>query len=292
MSMFGDRNWKTSAAALAALTLSVCGGDKKSATPTQPIVVPTIAPTSLPPTPGPPLSASCARLSPGATKYTCSTATPYFLDEVNEAIDTLKLQQPRIFNGDQVLDTGAYVVGLIRLLDKKNLCADWDGEELAVARTNNLNDQYDVLTARGLVRRYFVGTCWPSVIPVHRHKAPPAPAGCALPPSVEISCGHPASRFVDQVLAAIDQIQKDKPELFDFSERSPQGWPLVKDMAGYQNGVIDMLAAQGFCGRFDGEEVALKRTNDFTEHFDINYQDKYVREGTGIYRGACYPAAF
>jgi len=94
------------------------------------------------------------------------------------------------------------------------------------------------------------------------------------------------------VLAAIDQIQKDKPELFDLTSRSPQGWPLVKDMAAYQHGVIDILAGQGFCGRFDGEEIALKRTNDFTEHFDVNYQDKYIRKGSGIYRGACYPAAF
>jgi hypothetical protein len=295
MSMFGDRSWKTAVTALLALPLSVCGGDKKAGTPTQPpITVPTTTPTTVAPTPDAPLSASCTRLSAGATKYTCSTAEPYFMDEVNEAIDTLRVEQPRIFNGDQVLDVGAYVVGLIRILDKKNLCADWDGEELGVARTNNLNDQYDVLTARGEVRRYFVGTCWPSTIPVRRRTAPPPPAGCALPPSVEVSCGDPASRFVEKVLAAITQVEKEKPELFDFADRSPQGWPRVKDMAAYQGAVIDVLTDQGFCGRLDGrgEEIELKRTNEFTEHFDINYQDKYVREGSGIYRGACYPAAF
>ena len=94
------------------------------------------------------------------------------------------------------------------------------------------------------------------------------------------------------MLAAIDQVQKDKPELFDFTDRSPQGWPRVKDMAAYYAAIIEIFAAQGFCGRFDGEEIALKRTNEFTEHFDVNYQDKYVRKGSGIYRGACYPAAF
>ena len=36
----------------------------------------------------------------------------------------------------------------------------------------------------------------------------------------------------------------------------------------------------------------MKRTNDFSEHYDINYKDEYVRRGNGSYRGACYPAAF
>ncbi len=293
MLKIGNREWKTAAAIVGLLTLSVCGGDKKTGTPTQPVEPPTTTtPTTLTPAVAPPLSASCAQLQPGATKYTCSTAEPYFMNEVNDAIDTLKAQQPRIFNGDDVLDVGAYVVGLIKILDAKHLCADWDGEELGVARSNNLNDQYDVLTAKNQVRRYFVGTCWPSVIPVRHRTPPPAPAGCALPSSAEITCGKPASRFLDKVLAAIDQIQKEKPELFDNSQRSPQGWPLVKDMMAYQNGVIAILVADGFCARYDGEEIAVKRTNEFTEHFDVNYQDKYVRLGNGIYRGACYPAAF
>jgi hypothetical protein len=292
MRTIGNRDWKTAVAALAALTLSVCGGDKKPSTPTQPIVEPTTTPTPVVPTPEPPVSASCAKLPAGATKYTCRTDAPNFLGEVNDAIDTLEVQQPRIFDGDQVLNVGAYVVGLIKILDAKSICADWDGEELGVARSSNLNDQYDVLTAKSQVRRYFVGTCWPSVIPVNRRGGAPSPAGCALPPSVEISCGDPASRFLDKMLAAIEQVQKDKPELFDFSDRSQQGWPRVKDMAAYNRAIIEIFTAQGFCGRFDGEEIAVKRTNEFTEHFDVNYADKYVRKGSGIYRGACYPAAF
>jgi hypothetical protein len=287
-----DLSWKTAVVAMAALTLSVCGGDKKSSTPTQPTIEPTIMPTPVAPTPEPPISASCSRLPAGATKYTCRTDAPNFLGEVNDAIDTLKAQQPRIFDGDNVRDTGAYVVGLIRILDAKNICADWDGEELGVARNSNLNDQYDLLTAKGQVRRNFVGTCWPSVIPVNRRKGPPPPAGCQLPSSVEISCGDPESRFLDKILAAIEQVQKEKPELFDFSDRSQQGWPRVKDLQAYYRAIIEILAGQGFCGKFDGEEIAVKRTNDYTEHFDVNYADQYVRKGPGIYRGACYPAAF
>jgi hypothetical protein len=45
-------------------------------------------------------------------------------------------------------------------------------------------------------------------------------------------------------------------------------------------------------GLFDGEEIEVKRTNEFSEHYDVNYADEYIRTGPGIYRGACYPAAF
>ena len=56
--------------------------------------------------------------------------------------------------------------------------------------------------------------------------------------------------------------------------------------------MIDVLAGKGYCGKFDGEEIQIKHSNDFTEHYDINYADKYIRRGFGIFRGSCYPAAF
>jgi hypothetical protein len=37
----------------------------------------------------------------------------------------------------------------------------------------------------------------------------------------------------------------------------------------------------------------MKRgSNEFSEHYDVNYQDKYVRRGDGSFRGSCHPAAF
>jgi len=291
MRKIDSRSWKTVAAALAALTLSVCGGDSKPSAPTQPIAPPTTSPASVP-TPQPPVSASCAKLPAGATKYSCRDDSAHFEGEVNDAIDTLMREQPRIFNGDVVLDVGAYVVGVMRILDRKGICGDWDGEELGVARNSKLNDQFDILTARSQVRRYFVGTCYPAVVPVRRHREVPPPAGCSLPSSVEISCGEPPSRFVDKMLATIDRVIAEKPELFDFSELSPQGWPRVKDMQAYYGAIVAIFVSDGFCARSDGEEMVVKRTNEFTEHFAVKYQDKYVRKGRGIYRGACYPAAF
>ena len=56
--------------------------------------------------------------------------------------------------------------------------------------------------------------------------------------------------------------------------------------------MIAALAGRGYCAVFDGEEIRVKRTNEFSEHFDINYADQYVRRGPGSYRSSCYPAAF
>ena len=86
---------------------------------------------------------------------------------------------------------------------------------------------------------------------------------------------------------------KQKPELFDFGQTaSGTDWPVVKDMPAYHLAVVNALAPKGYCGRFDGEEIQLKRSNELSEHYDVNYADRYVRRGPGIYRTSCYPAAF
>ena len=291
-----DRTWRLAAVVTAALVLAVCGGGGDSGSPAVPSV-PVVTPTATPiaaPTPEPPVSASCARLPAGATKYSCRTEAPTFQDDLEDAIDTVKGEHPEAFDGDQVKNVGLYVVELIKAFDRKGICADWDGEELGVATSRDYNDQYDVLTAKSQVRRYFVGTCYPSVVPVNRAPAGATPAGCSLPPSREISCGDPeAGAFFDDVSSTIDELLTTKPEMFDFGDTNPgTGWPRVRDMTAYHQAVADILARKGYCGIFDGEEIQVKRTNEFSEHYDVNYADKYIRTGSGIFRGSCYPAAF
>ena len=290
-----DRRWRLAPVVMAALVLTVCGGGDSGspAVPSVPVTTPTATPIAAP-TPDPPVSASCARLPAGATKYTCRTEAPTFQDELEEAIDTVKREHPEAFDDDNVKNVGLYIVELIKVFDRKGICADWDGEELGVATSRDYNDQYDVLTARSQVRRYFVGTCYPSVIPVSRTPSGASPAGCSLPPSREISCGDlDAGAFFDDVSGAVDELLKTKPEMFDFTDTNPgTGWPRVRDMAMYHQAVIDVLARKAYCGIFDGEEIQVKRTNEFSEHYDVNYADKYIRTGSGIYRGSCYPAAF
>jgi hypothetical protein len=283
--------WAPVAAAVA-LTLCACGGGAKETAsgPSLPVVA---TPTPSTPTAEPPLAASCRGLSPGSTSYRCLSTGASFQRELEESISLLKAQRPDIFDDEQVRNVGAYVVGIIRNLDRQGICATYDGEELAVRTQGDFNDQYDILTSGDLVRRYYVNTCVPAVFPLPRSEPLPSPAGCSLAPSYEVACGTPPTQYLDDVMDAIDEVLRTKPEIFDLNDRSlSQGWPAVKDWPAYYQGVIDVLSKKGYCGRFDGEEVAVKRTNEFSESFDINYQDRYVRLGPGIYRSACYPAQF
>lgn len=294
MYLFAADPWKPAAVVVATLTLTVCGGGggKDGRAPTQPVVVATPTPVAGP-TPDPPLSATCARLPLGTDKYTCRDETPSFLTEVSDAIDTLKLQHPEYFDGETVRNIGGYYVGIIKLLDQQNICAGFDGEELAVKNSPEFNDQYKLLTSWGQIRKFYVGTCYPAVFPLSRGNPAPSPPGCSLPPSSEITCGTTDTQFRGDVEDAIDAVIAQRPELFDPNSHAPgRDWPKVNDLLAYQLAVIDVLTKKGYCGKFDGEEIQLKRTNEYSEHFDVNYSDQYVRRGPGIYRGTCYPAAF
>ena len=291
MRLYRTRFRWIAALALAALPLGTCGGGGKGGAPTAP-VVPTTPPVPGP-TPQPPLSASCERLPLGAANAPCRGESASFLGEVIDAIDTLKGERPEYFRGDTVVNRGGYYAGLIRVLDRSGLCAAYDGEELAVKNTNDFSDQYKVLTSWDEIRRTYMVTCTPAVFPLSRANPAPSPAGCALPPSSEVACGRPDPHFLGDVEAALDQVMKQKPELFDFGQTaSGTDWPVVKDMPAYHLALVDTLTTKGYCGKFDGEEIQLKRSNELSEHYDVNLADRYVRRGPGSFRSSCYPAAF
>jgi hypothetical protein len=196
-----------------------------------------------------------------------------------------------------VLSVGAYYVGLIKILDRQGLCAE-GGEELAVARSSSYNEQYDVLTARSEVRfgpSSYRTTCSPSGVPLAAAPLPPPPAGCSLPSSREVACGRePEGKYYLDVEAAIKQVQQEKPELFDFSQRAPgTDNPKVLNLEAYHQAVADVLTKKGYCALAGTEEIGLKKgSNAFSEQYDINVADQYVRTGPSIYRVSCYPAAF
>ncbi len=283
--------------ALGALALGHCGGGS-GAGPTTPTAPPVTTPTPTPRPSDPPLSLSCAKLPPGNLKAPCNVETPEYLQTVERAIRTLQGEQPAIFNGDQVLSVGGFYVGVIQILDRQGLCAATEGEELGVTDRASSNEQYDILSAQNRARfgpETYRTTCTPSAVPIPQGALSPAPAGCPLPPSREIACGRdPEGRYLRHVEEAVAQIQKDKPELFDFNDRA-QGtdWPAVKNVDAYFSGVVALLVQKGYCARHDGEEVQLKQgSNTFSEQYDIDFQHKYIRTGNGIYRASCYPAAF
>jgi len=298
MSLSSSRGVGLAVVVMASLGVGFCGGGGSAGdAPSQPTVPTT--PTPLPTTtPEPPLSASCAKLAAGNPDADCRSESADFQAQVDDAIRTLQGEQPWIFEGDVVRSVGAYYVGLIKILDRQGLCADTEGEELGVARTSGYNEQYDVLASNGQVRfgpRSYRVTCSPSTVPRATTPLPPSAAGCSLASSRAVACGRePEGKYYSDVQAAITQVLKEKPELFDFSQWAPgTDSPLVKNMDGYHEAVISVLKGKGYCAITEGEEIGLKNgSNGFSEQYDITVGDKYVRQGPGTYRVTCYPAAF
>jgi hypothetical protein len=292
------RAWASFAVVIASVSFGRCGGGG-SANPAQPPVTVPATPTPAPtPVADPPLSASCAKLPPGNPNAACRIEPSDYLQIVERSIRTLQAEQSAIFDGDQVLSTGQYYVGLIKILDRQGICAVFDGEELAVTDRPTSNEQFHVLTSAGRARfgpQSYRTTCSPSVIPVVPGALPPSPTGCTLPSSREVACGRDdSSRYINDVTAAIEQVLKEQPDLFNYGDTAAgTGWPAVKNLAAYHGAVVQILTKKGYCAIDDGEEIAVKQgSNSMSEQFDINFQDKYIRLGQGIYRASCFPAAF
>jgi hypothetical protein len=51
--------------------------------------------------------------------------------------------------------------------------------------------------------------------------------------------------------------------------------------------VVALLRIHGFCADFDGEEIAVKSTNDYSEQFDVETASGY---SIRLYTATCRPA--
>ena len=103
------------------------------------------------------------------------------------------------------------------------------------------------------------------------------------------NCPHTAAALGDYINTAIDRTIQQHPELFDFSAGGP-GYPGVKDHDKYQKTVVDTINAMGgVCAKDDGEEVAIKNSNDFNEQWNIYFSGGLVRRS---YITTCSPASF
>jgi hypothetical protein len=279
-----------------AMTLSVCGGSSPTQPPT-PTPLPSTAPTPTPAaTPIPALSASCNRLGAGSATTRCPREQASFQAELDDSINEVRAQKPEIFEGTKVLSTGQFLVGVIKAMDAKGLCAGWDGEELAVKNADSFNDQYDILTVAGTYRSgtgAYRTTCYPSAFPLNQGAPAPTPDCPNLPPSKELTCGRETSKFLPDVEAAISQVLKDHPEYFDFTDLAARtDWPKIVNQDGYLQTIVRFLKGRGYCARWDGKELAVKNTSDYNEQFAIILSFIWIRRGEGSYRSTCYPSAF
>jgi hypothetical protein len=136
---------------------------------------PTASPGDSSPAPPPPSGQGCG-VGPGnGSGENCPRQEPSFLNEVESALDQLVRQEPQLFNLKktskgcancyQIVDSDRYVQRMAELMSERGLCGLYDGEELAVKRTNAFNDQYDIFTADGFIRRQlgsYRSTCYPA----------------------------------------------------------------------------------------------------------------------------------
>jgi hypothetical protein len=125
----------------------------------------------------------------------------------------------------------------------------------------------------------------------------PAPSGgtCALPPGqFNENCTMGTQTFLGRVEAAIDEVVASHPQFFNLG-RTRGGCAncyQVVDPTGYVNAVARAVTKNGVCGYYDGEELAVKSSNNFNDQFDILTSDLFIRRQSGAYRSTCRPAWF
>jgi hypothetical protein len=136
----------------------------------------------------------------------------------------------------------------------------------------------------------------PTPAPTPTPVATPTPAptpqafSCPLPTLTDdgTQCPKLTSQLSTHVNIAVDNVIRDQPELFDFSD-TLGGAVKVRDRRKYVDAVIKAIHAQGVCAKDDNEEIALKTTNDFNEQFNIWTSGGYTRRA---YITTCLPARF
>jgi hypothetical protein len=133
--------------------------------------------------------------------------------------------------------------------------------------------------------------------------ASPSPAPSASPSvgaaacrygkgSAIASCARHTARFTADVDRAIDDLVRQRPDIFDTREDIGGGQYRVVKADEYYAGVIANLQARDFCAGFDLAELQVKNGNEFSEQYDILASTGFIRKGGGAYRSTCQPANF
>jgi hypothetical protein len=105
----------------------------------------------------------------------CPMQSPSFLKEVDAALNAVVAENPQWFdltktrggcpNCYYIIKGDWYVTRVAELITKDGICGHYDGEELAVKNSNSFNDQYDIFTSDGYIRRQagsYRSTCRPA----------------------------------------------------------------------------------------------------------------------------------
>jgi hypothetical protein len=213
-----------------------------------------------------------------------------FQKEVDETVLEVKAAHPEYFASDGALkDFGRFRVGMIEGLEARGLCAVVDAEEIAIKNSNDFSEQWKVELSNGRLRTgpfAYRATCHPANFPVDPTPLPPR-TDCSLPSSREYACSRlDTPVFLDLVEGAEDAVIAAHPELTDGQTVAQENWK------PFYQAVIDDLRAKGYCAIFDGEELAVKNSDEFNEQYHPILSSTTLRRGIGSYRSTCAPAAF
>jgi hypothetical protein len=137
----------------------------------------------------------------------------------------------------------------------------------------------------------------PTPTPAPEPTATPRISACGVGPGTgdgkEENCPRQQSNFLFQVNAAIDEVVRKHPGLFDLDDIRGAGGYYVLNVDEYFRQVVREVEAQGLCATVDGgDEIAVKKTNDFNDQYHVMISDHHIRRGETSYRATCYPAWF
>ncbi len=112
-------------------------------------------------------------------------------------------------------------------------------------------------------------------------------------------CDREGSELRPQLEAAMDRLIVAKPTLFDLTNEYAPGTRAYKvlDKEGYMDGLVAELVSAGLCSERDVDDVQqetirAKRSNDFSEDFDVLLKGGHMRRGPGTYLRTCRPPNF
>jgi hypothetical protein len=150
------------------LALVACGTDEEIPSAATPSPTPTVAPA---PTPAPtPAGFSCP-LPPGSNpSLNCGKGTPRLSEAVNMSIDALMVKFPSIFNLNDLNGGNPKVVNPVRYYEELvnelgrtwSVCTKVQAEEISIKYSNDMSEDWIVLTSGNYVRRRYQGTCTPA----------------------------------------------------------------------------------------------------------------------------------
>lgn len=98
--------------------------------------------------------------------------------------------------------------------------------------------------------------------------------------------------FLARVHAAVDEVVRTRPELFDLSRVVGENGYLVLDVERFHLAVAGLLQAQGLCAGWDLSELQVKGSAGFSEQYQLLHTNDHLRRGADAFRSTCTPASF